>query len=63
MWMGFDLTRLAYKKRLGYRNTERIPCEDIGRDEHLLAKGEGIRRNQTCINFDLRFLDFRTVKK
>lgn len=61
--MGFDLVRLAYKKRLGYRNTERVACEDTGRDERLLAKGEGIGRNQTWTNFDLRFLDFRTVKK
>lgn len=61
--MGFDLIRLVYKKRLGHRNTVRMACEDTGRDEHLLGEGEGIRRNQTCTNFDLRFLDFRTVKK
>lgn len=53
--MGFDLVRLTSKKRLGYRNTERIPCEDTGRYEHLLAKGEGIRRNQPVQTLILDF--------
>ena len=54
----------SYKKRKRPRGvyTEKRTCEVTPRGWHLWPKERGLRRNQTCENFDLRFLAPRTVR-
>lgn len=52
------------KKRLNYRHTKEIPCEDTGRSytSNPQAKEKDIRRNPPCKHLDLELLGSETMR-